>query len=143
MQWLCGSCNNWKGTRVQGLRKLDGRAFYVQRRLGNLQSMFSLDVYDRLVQSNQRFPSFRGNVCYISLAEYDKRVANEDTYFTSIDCSMQYTTCVYLASHRWPQFSKLNFVEDFDGSLGPGAYLVTHFDGPLNDLSWEGPRYYL
>jgi len=87
MQWLCGSCNNWKGTRVQGLRKLDGRAFYVQRRLGNLQSMFSLDVYDRLVRSSQQFPNFRGKACYVSLAEYDKRVANEDTYFTSIDCS--------------------------------------------------------
>jgi len=122
MQWLCGSCNNWKGTRVQGLRKLDSRAFYVQRRLSNLQSMFSLDVYDRLVQSNQQFPSFRGKACYISLAEYDKRVANEDTpTFMSIDCAMQYTTCAYTATHRWPQFSKLDFVEDFDGNgLGPG-----------------------
>ena len=62
----------------------------------------------------------------------------------SVDVKKQYTTAAYTATHRWPQFDKADFDEPFNGTLGPGAYFVKSFcPQVLNDLTWEGPRYYM
>jgi len=143
LQWLCARCNRWKNTRIQGQR-LDGKIFCVKHCLRSLNSEFSQDVFDRLITSNQQYPSFRSEWCYLPNKKFKELVENTDAcYFASVDISLQYTPACYTATHRFSQFSKLDFVEDLHvgDKHVPGAYLVTKFDGGY-DLTWEGPRYY-
>lgn len=41
-------------------------------------------------------------------------------------------------THRWAQFFKLDRIEEFDGTLCDGFFLVTDLRAPLDDRSWEG-----
>ena len=144
MQWLCAACNHRKSNRLQGYR-LDGTPFTIGQSLRHLLSEFSNDVLFRLVEcEGTRLGSFRPEHCFMSEDNFHRISEDDDHYYLdSIDCCKQYTTACYTATHRWPQFSKLDPVEEYVGQeLKPGAYFVTKFCGE-EDLTWEGPRWYL
>ena len=92
-------------------------------------------MYYQLVDSEWSLPSFR------SEHVYQPGVDPEE--LRSIDCSKQYATAIYTATHRWIQFSKLDFVEPFGGEICDGVFFVKSFAASfIDDLSWEGPRWY-
>ena len=141
LQWLCAPCNNYKSDKLQGYRD-DEHPIIVDHNLRSLASTFSMDVYDRLIVSSECLPDFRGEECYLTNDQFDAIACKKDCRFSSIDCSLQYTTAAYTATHRWPQFSKLDYIEEWDGKLHVGAFLVTDFHGP-RDTTWEGKKWYL
>ena len=144
LQWTCARCNHRKSNQLQGY-KLNGDPFLVQQNLRNLLSEFSNHVLFNLVEDKKTcLGSFRPSHCYLSEKDYQWLVDNPDDYeILSVDICKQYSTATYLMTHAWPQFSKLDFVEEYTGQdLKPGAYFVTRFCG-LEDLTWEGERWYL
>ena len=130
-QWLCAACNHCKSNRVQGCRS-GGRLFTVKHGLPSLLSEFSRQVFDCLI-TQRGLPSFRCERLYQDPPDQPLR---------SIDCAKQYSTALYTATHRWIQFSKLDRVEDFDGTVCDGVFFVTAFRAPFDDLTWEGPLWY-
>ena len=94
----------------------------------SLLSDFSRDVFDCLIKRDG-LPSFRCERVYCQAIPANAR---------SIDCCKQYSTALYTATHRWAQFFKLDRIEEFDGTLCDGFFLVTDLRAPLDDRSWEG-----
>ena len=144
-QWMCAHCNHNRSVQLQGVR-LDGTPFCTRQCLTNLLSEFSSDVYHQLVLDTQtRMGDFRTVKPLMSRERYEAIRDDENLYFDSVDCKKQYATCAYTAEHRWPQFSKLDSIEPFDGQLAPGVFFVQQFHGidGFDDCSWEGPRFYL
>ena len=122
--------------------RLDGTLFHVRQRLRNLLSEFSCDTYFQLVlDPATRMPDFRTTKTIMPLNRYEAICADSDWYFDGVDCKKQYATCTYKAEHRWPQFSKLDCIEPFDGTLAPGMFFVQDFHG-FDDCSYEGKRFY-
>ncbi len=103
--------------------------------MASLLSELSFEVFNCLVQDEQQcLPSFRGQRYFA-----DQLLPAGE--LQSVDCDKQYSTAGYMVTHRWPQFSRLDCIERFDGRLTPGVYYVTRFGGSV-DMTWEGPRWY-